>query len=179
MRKLGIALLVIVVLLVAAALIVPHVIDINSYHAQIQSQLEKKLGRQVSLGPMSLSLFPPSFQVSNAVIGEDKNFNTARAFATADRLAVSIKLLPLLRKEVGILPPLASKASPPRLRGQQRIRRLLLKPPIHSRLRRKTKPSSPPKNLSLLTCASAMARWQLPICKNISHALFMIILTWT
>ena len=102
MRKLGIALLVIVVLLVAAALIVPHVIDVNSYHAQIQSQLEKKLGRQVSLGPMSLSLFPPSFQVNNAVIGEDKNFNTTRAFATADRLAVSIKLLPLLRKEVDV-----------------------------------------------------------------------------
>src|SRR5437588_997424 len=102
MRKLGIALLVIIVLLVATALIIPHVIDINSYHAQIQSQLEKKLGRQVSLGPMSLSLFPPSFQVSNAVIGEDKNFNTARAFATADRLAVSIKLLPLLRKEVDV-----------------------------------------------------------------------------
>src|SRR5207249_3977696 len=55
-----------------------------------------------SLGPMSLSLFPPSFQVSNAVIGEDKNFNTTRAFATADRLAVSIKLLPLLRKEIDV-----------------------------------------------------------------------------
>ena len=102
MRKLGIALLVIIVLLVAAALIIPHVIDINSYHAQIQSQLEKKLGRQVSLGPMSLSLFPPSFEVSNAVIGEDKNFNTGRSFATADKLSVSIGLMPLLRKEVDV-----------------------------------------------------------------------------
>src|SRR5437763_16752243 len=102
MRKLGIAILVIVVLLVAAALIIPHLVDINDYHAQIQSQLEKKLGRQVSLGPMSLSLFPPSFQVSNAIIGEDKNFNTTRAFATADRLAVPIKLLPPLRKEVDV-----------------------------------------------------------------------------
>ena len=161
MRKLGIALLVIIVLLVAAALIIPHVIDINSYHAQIQSQLEKKLGRQVSLGPMSLSLFPPSFEVSNAVIGEDKNFNTGRSFATADKLSVSIGLMPLLRKEVDV-------------KSLE-----LVQPPIHSRLRRKTKPSSPPKNLSLLTCASAMARWQLPICKNISHALFMITLIWT
>src|SRR5437763_2513540 len=102
MRKLGIALLVIIVLLVAAALIIPHVIDINSYHAQIQSQLEKKLGRQVSLGPMRLSLFPPSFEVSNAVIGEDKNFNTGRSFATADKLSVSIGLMPLLHKEVDV-----------------------------------------------------------------------------
>lgn len=102
MRKLGVAILVIVVLLVAAALIIPHVVDINDYHAQIQSQLEKKLGRQVSLGPMSLSLFPPSFQVSNAVIGEDKDFNSSRPFATADKLAVSVKLMPLLRKEVDV-----------------------------------------------------------------------------
>src|SRR5947209_15737547 len=102
MRKLGIAILVIVVLLVAAALIIPHVIDINNYHAQIQSQLEKKLGRQVSLGPMSLSLFQPSFQVSNAVIGEDQGFNSGRPFATADKLSVSVKLLPLLHKQVDV-----------------------------------------------------------------------------
>ena len=102
MRKLGIAILVIVVLLVAAALIIPHAVDINDYHAQIQSQLEKKLGRQVSLGPMSLSLFPPSFQVSNAVIGEDKDFNSSRPFATADKLAVSVKLMALLHIEVDV-----------------------------------------------------------------------------
>ncbi|PYP82601.1 MAG: hypothetical protein DMG65_25885 [Candidatus Angelobacter sp. Gp1-AA117] len=102
MRKLGIAILVIVVLLIAAAFIIPHIVNINDYHAQIQSQLEKKLGRQVSLGPMSLSLFPPSFQVSNAVIGEDKNFNSSRPFATADKLSVSVKLMPLLRKDVDV-----------------------------------------------------------------------------
>lgn len=101
-RRLGIALLIVVALLVAAALIVPYVIDVNSYHDQIQAQLEKKLGRPVSLGRMSLSLFPPSFQVENANIGEDKSFNTQRAFATAEKLAVSVKLLPLMRKEVEI-----------------------------------------------------------------------------
>ena len=44
MRKLGIAIAVIVVLLIAAALIVPRLIDVNEYHGQIQSQLEKRLG---------------------------------------------------------------------------------------------------------------------------------------
>jgi uncharacterized protein involved in outer membrane biogenesis len=102
MRRLGIALLIIVVVLVAAALIVPHVIDVNSYHDQIQAQLEKKLERPVSLGRMSLSLFPPSFQVENAIIGEDKSFNTQHAFANAEKLAVSVKLLPLIHKEVEI-----------------------------------------------------------------------------
>jgi uncharacterized protein involved in outer membrane biogenesis len=104
MRKLGIAVLVIVVLLVAAALIVPRLVDINRYHGQIQSQLEKRLGRTVTLGEMRLSLFPPSFQVQNPVIGEDPrfSFNQQRPFATADKLAVSVKLLPLLRKDLQV-----------------------------------------------------------------------------
>src|SRR5215467_6958117 len=102
MRKLGIIILVIVVIVIAAALIIPHVVDINKYHNQIQAQLEKKLGRQVSLGEMKLSLFPPSFQVSDPVIAEDKAFDTGRPFATAERLAVSIKFWPLLRKEVDV-----------------------------------------------------------------------------
>jgi AsmA protein len=102
MRKVGIALLIIVVLILAAALIVPHLIDINSYHGQIQAQLEKKLGRQVALGQMSLSLFPPSFQVADVMIGENPSFNTGRPFAAAEKLAVSVKLLPLLHKQVEI-----------------------------------------------------------------------------
>ncbi len=91
-----------VVLLVAAALIIPHLIDINQYHSEIQAQLEKRLGRQVSLGNMELSLFPPSFQVENAVIAEDSRFHTGRSFATAEKLAVSVKLWPLLHKDVEI-----------------------------------------------------------------------------
>ena len=102
MRKLGIAIVVVVLLLAVGALIIPHVVDVNSYHNQIQTQLEKKLGRQVSLGEMRLSLFPPSFQVQNAVIGEDRAFTTGRPFAEVERLSVSVKLFPLLRKQVDI-----------------------------------------------------------------------------
>ncbi len=102
MRKLWITLGIIVVLLVAAALIVPRLIDINQYHGQIQAQLEKRLGRQVSLGNMDLSLFPPSFQVENANIAEDARFSTGRAFATADKLSVIVKFWPLLQKQVEV-----------------------------------------------------------------------------
>ena len=102
MRKLGIAVLVIVVLLVGAALIVPHLIDINQYHGKIQAQLEKHLGRKVDLGNMKLSLFPPSFEVASATIAEDQRFATNRPFATTDKLAVSVKFWPLLHKEVEV-----------------------------------------------------------------------------
>ncbi len=102
MRKLWITVAIIVVLLVAAALIVPHLIDINQYHAQIRAQLEKRLGRRVSLGTMGLSMFPPSFEVANATIAEDPRFASGRPFATADKLAVSVKFWPLLRKELDV-----------------------------------------------------------------------------
>jgi AsmA protein len=102
MRKLGIAALIVIVLLVAAVLIVPHLIAISRYHGQIQAQLQQRLGRPVSLGEMGLSLLPPSFQVRNVVIAEDSRFSTGQPFVTAEKLAVSVKLWPLLRKEVEI-----------------------------------------------------------------------------
>ena len=102
MRKLGIAIAVIVVLLIAAALIVPRLIDVNEYHGQIQSQLEKRLGRQVTLGKMGLRLFPPAFDVEAPTIAEDPLFATNRAFATADKLAVSVEFWPLLHKQLEV-----------------------------------------------------------------------------
>ena len=102
MRKLWITLAIIVVLLVAGALIVPHLVDVNQYHSQIQAQLEKRLGRQVTLGNMGLSLFPPSFQVENSTIAEDARFPSGRPFATAEKLAISVEFWPLLRKELEV-----------------------------------------------------------------------------
>src|ERR1051325_2599086 len=102
MRKLGIAILIIVVLLVAAALIVPHLINVNQYHDKIQAELQKRLGRQVTLGNLHLSLLPLSFQVENATIAEDPHFSTSRPFAQAEKLAVSVKFWPLLHKEVEV-----------------------------------------------------------------------------
>jgi uncharacterized protein involved in outer membrane biogenesis len=102
MRKLGIAIAVIVVLVIAAILMVPHLIDVNQYHSQIQSQLQKRLGRQVTLGNMGLRLFPPAFDVENTTIAEDPHFATNRPFATADKLAVSVKFWPLLRKQLEV-----------------------------------------------------------------------------
>lgn len=101
MRKLGIAVLVLVVVIVAVLAIAPKMINVNRYHDQIESQLSAKLGRTVQLGAMSLSLLPPKFTVANAVIGEDPAFGTG-AFAQMQSMAVRVKLLPLLRKDVEI-----------------------------------------------------------------------------
>jgi uncharacterized protein involved in outer membrane biogenesis len=102
MRKLRLTILILAVLLIAAGLIAPHLIDINRYRGQIQAQVEKRLGRPVSLGGMNLSLFPPSLQVRNLSIAEDPRFSTGQPFLSAERLAVAVKLWPLLRKEIEV-----------------------------------------------------------------------------
>ncbi len=102
MRKLSITVLILAVLLVAAGLIAPHLVDINRYRGQIQAQVEKRLGRPVSLGGMNLSLFPPSLQVRSLSIAEDPRFTTGQPFLSAERLAVAVKLGPLLRKQIEV-----------------------------------------------------------------------------
>ena len=47
-----------ILLLVAAALIVPALVDVNSYRPKIEQLAQEKLGREVRLGELGLSLFP-------------------------------------------------------------------------------------------------------------------------
>jgi uncharacterized protein involved in outer membrane biogenesis len=101
MRKLGIAIAVIVALIVIALLVVPSFINVNRYRGTIQSELEKRLGRPVSLGNMHLSLLPPAFRVDNLSVGENPTFGNGQ-FATAQQLYVTAKFWPLLHGNVQI-----------------------------------------------------------------------------
>src|SRR5579871_1529507 len=102
MRKAGIVIGIIIIVIVVAVGIFASTFDINRYHAQIQSDLTNKLGRDISLGQMHLKLFPPQFQVYNVSIADDPRFNTSRPFVQTQELDVAVKLLPLLHKSVDI-----------------------------------------------------------------------------
>ena len=102
MRKLAGVLIALVVIIVIAIFALPSLVNVNQYHDKIQAELQQKLHRQVKLGDMSLKLLPFSIRVSNAEIGEDPKFNTGRPFASTQQLAVSAKLLPLLRHEIQV-----------------------------------------------------------------------------
>lgn len=101
MRKLGIAIAIIVALIVAVIVVVPMVVDANQYHGMVQSQLEKALGRPVSFGQMHFSLTPPSLRLDDLKIGEAPQFGGGQ-FAAAHSVDVSVKLLPLIHKQVDI-----------------------------------------------------------------------------
>ena len=91
-----------VILLIIVALAAPAFIDVNRYRPQIETKLREELGRDVSLGPMKLSLIPLAFRVENAVIADDPQFGTNRPFAQIKTLFVRPHLLPLLRREAQI-----------------------------------------------------------------------------
>lgn len=100
MKKFLIVVGVLLVLGLIVALVLPSFLDVNRYHDPIQAQMQKRLGRPVTLGPMRLSLLPPAFRVEDATIGEDPAFSTGQPFAQAQELRVTAKLWPLLHGQV-------------------------------------------------------------------------------
>jgi uncharacterized protein involved in outer membrane biogenesis len=100
-RKLAIAILLIVILIVAALLVAPQFINVNRYHDRIQAELQQRLNRPVHLGRMHLTLLPPRFGVENAVIGEDSSFGQ-NPFLTVQQLFIAVKFWPLLQKNIEV-----------------------------------------------------------------------------
>jgi AsmA protein len=102
MRKAGIVVAVLVVLVIGALLIFAATFDVNRYRGTIQTQLQQRLGRSVTLGEISLKVFPPSLKVQNLAIADDTNFNPEAPFVKAQELDVSVNFLPLLQKQIEI-----------------------------------------------------------------------------
>ena len=102
MRKVFAGIGILVVVVIAGLLIFAATFDVNRYRPTIQSELESRLGRKVSLGDMHLSVLPLRFRVQSPTVGEDPHFGGDTAFIKAQELDVSVQLLPLLRKQVEI-----------------------------------------------------------------------------
>lgn len=102
MKKLLIGVGILIVLAVVAVAALPFVVDVNKYRPRIQSELQKRTGRAVSLGKMELKVYPLRFRVENALIGEDPNFPNAKPFASAQELFVEAKLMPLLSGDMQV-----------------------------------------------------------------------------
>jgi AsmA protein len=102
MRKLGIAVAIVIAIVVVVIAVFAAAFDVNKYHGTIQAELQEQLGRPVQLGDMHLGLFPPRFRVRDVTVADDPAFNAQTPFLKARELDVSVKLLPLLKKQVAI-----------------------------------------------------------------------------
>ena len=102
MRKIAIILGTIIGVIILAVLAVAVFFDPNHYRGVIQAELEKRLGRAVTLGDMHLGLVPPRLQLRDLAIGDDPNFHGQKPFVQARDLAVSVKLLSLLKGAIDV-----------------------------------------------------------------------------
>lgn len=81
---------------IVGLLALPYLIDINSYRSTIISQLEQRLGRSVTLGALSLRLFPSAkIKADDVVIGDDPQFSQG-AFIKAQSVRLQIGIWSLL-----------------------------------------------------------------------------------
>ena len=87
----GIVVAAVVVILLA----LPLFININSFGPKIESELASALGRPVTLGEMSLSLFGGKVAVKNVSIADDPAFSKS-PFITMKSLEIGIEVMPLI-----------------------------------------------------------------------------------
>ncbi|WP_246525572.1 AsmA-like C-terminal domain-containing protein [Geomobilimonas luticola] len=82
----------------AATLILPRLLHLDSYRDQILAQVQQSLSRQVSYetGEFSYHIFP-TFTFTKVVVKEKDGTST---FIGADRLVIKVALLPLLKKKI-------------------------------------------------------------------------------
>ena len=103
MRKVLIAIVGLVIVLVAAVLVVPSLIDWNGYKPEIQAAARDATGRELKIGgDLSLSILPsPTLSVADVSLANAEG-GSAPDMASLDSLDVSVALFPLLSGEIRV-----------------------------------------------------------------------------
>lgn len=103
MRKVLIAIVGLVIVLVAAVLLVPSLIDWNGYKPEIQAAARDATGRELTIGgDLSLSILPsPTLSVADVSLANVEG-GTAPDMASLESLDVSVALIPLLSGEIRV-----------------------------------------------------------------------------
>src|SRR5215470_2329979 len=91
LRIAGIAVAALLVIL----LILPFLINVNSFRPKIESEATNALGRPVKLGNLSLSILSGTVGIDDISISDDPAFSKS-PFVTAKSLKVGVELMPLI-----------------------------------------------------------------------------------
>jgi AsmA protein len=84
-----------VALLIVAAIVLPFLVNVNSFRPQIESTVSSAFGRPVKVGILSLSLFSGSVGADQFSIADDPKFSSA-PFIQARALRVGVEVMPLI-----------------------------------------------------------------------------------
>ena len=91
----------VVILMVAAAIMIPMFVNPNDFKGEIIAQVEKTTGRKLELaGDIGLTVFPwLGLELGATTLGNAPGFGE-QPFLRSERVQVRVKLLPLLQKQV-------------------------------------------------------------------------------
>ncbi len=93
---------IVVALLLVVLVVLPFVINVNSFRPKLEATASDAVGRQVKVGNLSLSILGGSVTADNISIAEDPAFGST-PFVTAKSLKVGVELMPLiLSKELRV-----------------------------------------------------------------------------
>lgn len=95
MKKVLIAIGVIVAVLIVAVIAIPFFVDANAFKPTLESDLSMSLGRKVQIGNISLKIWSGSIAVDNVAIADDPAFSH-NPFLTAQQLKAGVALMPLI-----------------------------------------------------------------------------------
>lgn len=93
-RYIVIPVVVLIVAIVAVVAILAG--NVDKYRPRVQAELQQKLDRQVTIGHLTLRLFPLSIRAENVTVTDSPAFQSPRPFATAKALYISVGLFSLL-----------------------------------------------------------------------------------
>lgn len=99
MRRPIIVIAAIVAVIIVGLLILPSLINVDKYRPRIQAEAQTKLGRPVTLGKLTLHVFPLSVGIAGVTIGQSPGFPSQRPFAAASDVSASVGFWSLLRGE--------------------------------------------------------------------------------
>ena len=86
---------VVVACLLLALIALPFLINVNRFRPKVESEASAALGRQITVGNLSLSILSGSVGAENIAIADDPAFSKL-PFVTAKSLKVGVELLPLI-----------------------------------------------------------------------------------
>ncbi|MGH9517877.1 MAG: AsmA family protein [Terriglobales bacterium] len=86
---------IVIAVLIVIVLVLPFVVNVNNYRPRIEAELTQALGRNVTVGDLSLSLWSGSLAADNIAIADDPSFSSS-PFIKAQTLNVGVEIVPLI-----------------------------------------------------------------------------------
>ena len=86
---------IVIAVLIVILLVLPFLVNVNTFRPRIESELTNALGRKVTVGNLSLSLLSGSLAAQDIAIADDPAFESA-PFIRAKTLDVGVQIVPLI-----------------------------------------------------------------------------------